>query len=352
MKKNSGIWKLIQRYVVSNSSPEDRRRLKRWMDQHPSNEQLVKQVKNIWDLTPEEDFDVNVQDAWERFRHRKVRENDRHAPVYQMQKQLRKAVYLFRAAAVILVAALTGLFVQYYASTSETTEEAAHFYVMQDLVTERGEKARVTFSDGTQVTLNAASSLRFPKKFQGPKREVYLDGEAYFKVAHNPEHPFIVHAGTATVQVLGTEFNVRGWSEDQSVDIAVREGKVAVDNASDSSQDASEVVLTQGQFTRVEKGKEPIPARDVVIRNYLLWTSGGLHFDNVPFHQVLRDLERKFDVHISVADTEVLDVPFTSTFRDAKLDEVLRVIAASMEMGYQRTGDKIEFNKHFNQTKG
>lgn len=350
--KNSGVWKLIQRYIAGSSTAEDRRKLKQWMDRDPSNKQLVKEVKHIWELTPKENFDVNVQDAWERFRHRKVWENDRHAPVYQMQKRQRKTTHLFRAAAVIMVAALTGLFVQHYTNNSEATEETAHFYVMQDLVTERGEKARVTFSDGTQVTLNAASSLRFPKKFQGTEREVYLDGEAYFKVAHDPEHPFIVHAGTATVQVLGTEFNVRGWSEDQSVDVAVREGKVAVGSASDSVQDASEVVLTQGQFTRVEKGKEPIPARDIAIRNYLLWTSGGLHFDDVPFHQVLRDLERKFDVVISVADAGVLDVPFTSTFRDAKLEEVLRVIAASIEMGYQRTGDKIEFNKHFNQTKG
>src|SRR5699024_3207595 len=137
------------------------------------------------------------------FSHRKIYRNSRHAPVYDMQKRLRKATYLFRAAAVILVVVLTGFFVQYYTTHSNNTDDAAQFYVMQDLVTERGEKARVAFSDGTQVTLNAASSLRFPKKFHGLKREVYLDGEAYFEVSHDPEHPFIVHAGEARVQVLG-----------------------------------------------------------------------------------------------------------------------------------------------------
>lgn len=341
--KNSVIWKLVQRYVTGNSSSEDQRKLEQWMDQDSANQQLVKEVKEIWELTPEEDFDVNVQDAWERFSHRKMQSTIHHMSVHEMQKRFRKTLYLYRAAAVILLTLLTGFFVQYH-TTNNNTQETAQFYVMQDLTTEKGEKARVTFSDGTQVTLNAAGSLRFPKEFQGAKREVYLDGEAYFKVAHDPEHPFIVHAQGAKVQVLGTEFNIRGWSEDSSVDVAVEEGRVAVNaSSSENPQAAPEVILARGQFTRVERGKNPIPAKNINIENYLLWTRGGLHFDNVPFGQVLRHIERKFDVQIRVADTGALKVPFTSTFRQAELDEILHVVAASMEMEYSRAGSEIEF---------
>lgn len=341
---SSAIWKLVQRYVSGSSSPEDRRKLKQWMDQDSANKQLVKEVKEIWELTPEEDFDVNVEDAWKRFSHRKMQSNIHHMSMHEMQKRFRKTIYFYRAAAVILVMLLAGFFAQYYTVNNNNTEEAAQFYVMQDLITEKGEKARVTFSDGTKVILNAAGSLRFPKEFHGAKREVYLDGEAYFKVAHDPEHLFIVHAQDAKVKVLGTEFNIRGWNEDSSVDIAVQEGRVSVNSSSSERvQAVPEVILTQGQFTRVERGKNPTPAKDINIENYLLWTRGGLHFDNVPFEQVLRYIERKFDVQISVADTAVLKVPFTSTFGKAELSEILQVVAASMEMEYSRDGSKIEF---------
>lgn len=339
------MWKLIQQFADGSISPQDRLKLEQWMDQDSSNEQLVTEVKQIWELTPEENFNVNVQDAWERFYHRKMQDNVNNVSASEIQKKFRKTIYIYRAAAVFLVVLLTGFFVQYYATNSSDAEKTAQFYVMQDLTTEKGEKARVTFSDGTQVILNAASTLQFPKEFQGLNREVYLDGEAYFKVAHDSEHSFVVHTRNAKVQVLGTEFNIRGWDEDSSVDVAVRNGKVAVNSSESLQQNSSEVILTQGQFTSVKKGENPIPAQEVNVENYLLWTNGGLHFDNVSFSGVVKQLERKFDVQISVADSGIMDVPFTSTFRQAEISEVLKVIAASMKMEYTRDGSKIVFKK-------
>ena len=336
------LWKLIQRSLTDDLSPVEERRLREWVMQDESNRRLIDEVEKLWELSPGEDFSVDVEDAWERFLHRKKQKSRTKEMKYAGRPRSDGIVQILRVAAVLLVVGFAGYFAnEFLVEKEEPKQDTGQFYVMQDMTTDKGEKARVRFSDGTQVMLNAASTLRFPKQFRGNVREVYLDGEAYFEVAHDPEHPFIVHAADADVKVLGTTFNVRGWSEDRNTDVAVREGKVSV-TSKGKKEDQSEVVLSKGQHTRVMEGAAPATPKNINVDTYLLWTRGGVHFDNAPLSQVLRHVERKFDVTIEVRD-QVSDVPFTSTFRDAELDEVLKVIAAAMEMDYYRDGEKITF---------
>jgi len=203
----------------------------------------------------------------------------------------------------------------------------------------------VTFSDGTKVILNSASSIRFPENFHGIHREVYLEGEAYFDVAPNPDRRFIVHAQNAEVTVLGTEFNIRGWSEDEGVDVTVRSGKVSVSSSEERFKDALPAVLETGQFTRINRGAEPGAIQEIDPVVQLLWTSGGMHFNNVSLGQVITDLERRFNIDVKVSDDELLNVTYTGTFQDAELDEVMTVIAATIGgIEYSRQGRSVELH--------
>lgn len=344
---NHTIWKLVQQYVTGNISPSMRRELERWALQHPDNKKLLEEVERIWELSPEEDFDVNVQDMWESFYREQIEENDLVSVRSQSHSHRRskgRMKTILRAAAVVLVT----IFATYFAQTQLVSEKhvdpelASDFYLMQEMVTSNKEKASIIFSDGTEVILNASSSLRFPKKFNGSVREIHLDGEAYFDVARNPDRPFIVHTQDAIVKVLGTEFNVQAWSEDVRADIVVREGKVSVASASEEA-DYGGVVLSAGEFTQVSRGKSPVQPQQVNSENYLLWTEGGLHFDKTPLQDVFRNIERRFQVDIIVHDEELLMIPFTSTFYQAELNEILTVIAASMNLEYLHVGTTIEF---------
>lgn len=335
-------WNLIQRYITGNASPKERRELWRWMGKDPRNRELVRQLEEIWKLTPEEDFETNAEDAWEKFYKESMGSPKAHSINHRNQQHSSTSSYLFRAAAVILVILLSGYFAQRYLPGS-SVQDPQEFYVMQDLVTDKGEKASVTFSDGTEVVLNAASSIRFPRKFNGAKREVFLDGEAYFQVSHNDQNPFIVHTENADIRVLGTKFNVQGWDEDANVDVAVRDGSVSVRSTGIDTNIHEEIILEKGDYARVNKTGNISPVKKVDVQNHLLWTQGGIHFEDVELRQVIRDLERKFDVTISVSDPEILQVPFTSTFREAELNEILTVIAASMDLEYRRDSTKIEF---------
>lgn len=348
MDTDKTVWLLIQRYVSGNATPDERRKLNRWMDETPENRHLVQEVEKIWDLTPEEKFEVNVQEAWEKFHEENVRESLRRKveASFRNSSNHDHLISIYRAAAVLLVVLFTGLLAGHQISQNSDAEQTAGFHVMQmqDLITGKGEKARVTFSDGTEVVLNSASSITFPEEFQGANREVYLDGEAYFKVTHDPDHPFIVNSQGISVQVLGTEFNIRGWSGDPSVDVAVRDGKVSVNAFNKKKEKDSEVILTEDLYTTVKKGGVPSPPKKVDVRKHLLWTSGGLNFDDEPFGQVILNIERRFNVDINVsADEDIRNVPFTGAFQQADLDEVLSVVAASMEMEYSRKGSVVEF---------
>ncbi|MEX2602179.1 MAG: FecR domain-containing protein [Balneolaceae bacterium] len=339
MKKEQEIWQLIQRFVTGNATPDERQKLHHWMDLDPANRQLVREVEKIWDMTPADEMEVNVQQAWRAFQSNVLRKK---------RKTGNRSIHgllILRVAAVVLLTVMAGLFAYTYITSDPAAgDETASGHVLQleNLVTGKGEKASATFSDGTEVILNSASTLRFPEEFRGARREVHLEGEAYFDVAPNPDHPFIVHIRGAEIEVLGTEFNVRGWSEDLAVDVVVREGKVSVSAPGRVTGNQQEVLLGAGDFTRVPDGQGPVPVQQVEISDYLVWMSGGLYFKDTPFHQVLRDVERRFDVQITLHESGLSDVPFTGKFQYADLDEVLSIIAVSMEIDFRRDGSTVD----------
>lgn len=344
---NQTNWKLIQEYVTGNISPERLRELEEWVSKHPDNQKLLDGVMRIWELSPQEDFAVDVHDMWENFYEKVIEKKDQDLKGDQRRWHHNgngRMKNLLRVAAVALVSIFASYFT-YSQITAERYGESEHlsdFYLMQEMATGNQEKASIIFSDGTEVILNASSSLRFPKKFNESVREIYLNGEAYFNVSSNPNRPFIVHTQDAVVQVLGTKFNVQAWSEDVRSDIVVREGKVSVSSTSELSE-GDGVILTAGEFTKVNKGMSPTQPQQVDAENYLLWTEGGLHFDQTPLQDVIRNIERRFQVDIIVHDEELLMIPFTSTFYKADLDEILTVIAASVNLEYLRDDNKIEF---------
>ena len=338
---NNTYYLLIQKFISGNATNEEYNTLKKWMNQNPENEKLVENLKQIWEITPNEKFEVDVESAWTEFQ----KKQNNGLGFSNSEDNSKKLLYALRIAAIVLVSLFTGIFVQ-YTFTDSGSENVSQFYVMQTFETGRGEKARITFSDGTEVVLNSETSINFPKEFKGMTREIKLDGEAYFKVARNENMPFIVYAKDTKVKVLGTEFNVQAWENESSVRISVNEGKVAVTLSGDNEDDneprnISKVILKRGFYTTVDNRLIKSPTKLAKVENHLMWVHGGLYFENEPFEKVIRDIERRFDVNINGVDSDLMDVPFTGSFQYADLGEVLDVISVSMDLDYQRNGNEI-----------
>lgn len=160
----------------------------------------------------------------------------------------------------------------------------------------RGQMYQVLLNDGSEVWLNADSRLSFPSRFSGDKREVVLKGEAYFKVAHNPDKPFVVVTERMRTQVLGTEFNVKAYDDAENHVTLVR-GSVKV-HLSDSG---GEVTLTPGQdISYSAEGSYQVKQVDTTY--YLQWMDGYFYFDNVRLADILRELGHWYNIDIEMED--------------------------------------------------
>jgi len=192
-----------------------------------------------------------------------------------------------------------------------------------------GELTKIDLPDGSRIWLNAGSSISYPEQFSSEKREVKLEGEAYFDVKHDPEKPFLIHTETMVTQVLGTSFNVSSYPQDQQIKVTVLSGKVAVYERGTVSKTAvgkvhflesnQELVYQKAlhQFMKVQNKTRPADAA--------AWKDGNLIFKSVELSEVVRRLGRHYGITIRT-DAE-LDCPVTANFNKEPLERVMRVLA-------------------------
>ena len=168
------------------------------------------------------------------------------------------------------------------------------------ITTPSGSIYTLTLTDGSIIHLNAASKLTFPTVFVNGTRVVELEGEAYFEVAHDAKHPFIVKTPYFETTVLGTKFNVRAYSRPQS-NVTLISGKVRVSNGKDES-----IVLNpEEQACLTADGKIVKQRTDVY--PYLEWQKGNFYFDNVPLVEITRELGRWYNVDVIFENRRVMN---------------------------------------------
>ncbi len=182
----------------------------------------------------------------------------------------------------------------------------------------KGEKARILFQDGTEVFLNSESTIRYPNKFGFSKRTVSLQGEAYFNVAHNRYRPFIVETGDTKVKVLGTSFNVNAYDNNDKMSVTLDEGKVIFNSPQIQYQ------LSPGQHVVYDKRNGNYTVEKLSqSENNSLWMSNILYLHDTPLDEVLKILERRFDITFSIKNNLSLDYSYTITTEESDLDTIL-----------------------------
>ena len=191
------------------------------------------------------------------------------------------------------------------------------------LSTPTGGQYNIVLADGTKVFLNAVSSIKYPTQFNGDKRLVELDGEAYFEVAKNKNKPFIVKSDNQSIEVLGTHFNVHAYANESVVKTTLLEGSVAVSFKNQKS------ILKPGQQSNVSDNFTKIKIREVDTDEAIAWKNGRFKFDNADLKTVMRQLERWYGIKVEYRG-DVSDVRFSGgTFMNKNLSEVLKVLELS-----------------------
>ncbi|SFW73942.1 FecR family protein [Sinomicrobium oceani] len=205
-----------------------------------------------------------------------------------------------------------------------------------------GKTFQLELSDGTVVNLNAGSSLKYPVHFGNTgNRAVYLDGEAYFDVRKNPAQPFVVRTGDINVQVLGTRFVVNSYKEESRIRTVLVEGSVALYKKGEVYTPEKAAMLAPGQKATWDKTQKDLSFEEVDTGLYTGWLNGKLIFNHVRFGEILRRLERYYDITIINKNKALNDEIFTAGFEGEPIENVLNAFGRSYTFEYTIAGQTI-----------
>ena len=180
--------------------------------------------------------------------------------------------------------------------------------------------------DGSRVWLNAGSRLFYPQAFYGEQRKVFLAGEAYFDVARDTAHPFVVGAGNVKVRVLGTQFNITSYDDMRSVLVCLIEGSVRLDV--DHGDVVRDLLLVPGDVVRYDRISGSLEQQRLPAEAYLSWRNGGFYFSNQSLGEIVAQFERVFGVKIFIADEAARAMRYSLAFVNGEgLDRMLEAIA-------------------------
>lgn len=210
------------------------------------------------------------------------------------------------------------------------------------LTTPNGGQYQIVLPDGTKVWINATSSLSFPVSFAGAQnRTVQLKGEAYFEVAPDIQHPFIVKTTYQQVLVLGTHFNVSAYSDEPNTLTTLLEGSVKV-----ASHDGSvAAILTPNQQSSFKDGK--VGVKEVIAEDAIAWKEGYFRFNNEPLEEVLKKIGRWYNVTIVYEDDEIKNKTVYGTMsRFSSINEVISVLELTKAARFEIHGNKISALKY------
>ena len=254
----------------------------------------------------------------------------------RLKKQTKKPVRLARqrpvipewlkiAAAVIITFAISWL-----AFHTKTTNEPS--VAMNTIRVPAGQTVNLTLADGSNVWLNARTTLKYPGVFTGNKRELILDGEGFFDVAHHRDKPFVVHAGGYEIQALGTQFNVEAYTQGAGFSASLLDGSIRITSATDTAQS---ITLQPNTTARLHEGR--LVAEAITDFNHYRWRDGLISFNNMPFTELMVKFEKCYGIKIVVQNNRINDYAPTGKFRQSDgVDYALRVLQRNFRFRFER----------------
>lgn len=208
------------------------------------------------------------------------------------------------------------------------------------VIVPKGGEYQLELSDGTKVWLNAQSEITFPTQFSGDTRTVELQGEAYFEVKSDPEHPFIVKTEQMSVRVLGTSFNIMTYSDEPTVETTLISGSLKV------VKNEVETLLTPGMQARFDKTSNTMSTRSVYAEGYAAWSKKMFVFFNEPIESICRKLSRWYDVEIDASSEGLQDICYSGMIGRAEtFNSIASLLSATDELVFRERDGRVIVEK-------
>jgi ferric-dicitrate binding protein FerR (iron transport regulator) len=303
---------LILSYFTGKLSAEERHDLEVWRNESDENRKIFDDFQLIWKTTGDNapSIDFHSDQEWEKFASSAFQRKEG-----ANRRTLFQEPWLKIAATILLLCVSSFVVFQI-------------FFKTESFVIQTAENVKHTvLPDGSNVWLNAQSRLTYEDDFDN-KRTVTLQGEAFFDVKKDSQHPFTIHAPDAEVKVLGTSFNVRAHEKETLTEVFVVTGKVSV-KADDVDEN---ILLTPGMTGVLSRNNHQLSSNTNDDVNRLAWKSRELVFRKAPLRTVIKTMSSYFRKEFRVGNDELLNCRFTGSFEDPSIDEVLESIDLALDL--------------------
>lgn len=246
---------------------------------------------------------------------------------------LNRSNWLYAVAAVCLILIVTSVALQRFIHSEKVT-----FAEVITTDTEISDK-EVILPDGTTVILNHGSKLVYPEKFTKETREIDLTGEAFFDVKPNPEKPFIINTGKASVKVLGTSFNVFAYNNSPTVEVVVRTGKVELSENNKKDNADKKILLTPGQKGTFNKTTGNLLKENSFNPNELSWFTHEIKFEYTSLEGVLKTIKRVYNINFDVDEDVNMSNQLNASFNKQDIDHILNVVSMTLDLSVEKAGE-------------
>lgn len=300
-----------------------------------NNKDILKLIKG--QLSPEKEKEVvdwllnnpKKRKQYEILKAKEVANSLRKANKLSPKHSIKKNIYKY--AAIILVMLSSSVITWQLFENSNLNEALQEDNSLVLVTTQKAEKKEIILEDNTKIILNSNSALSYPKHFKGDIREVVIKGEAFFDVTRNEQKPFVVTTNEGLkIRVLGTSFNVKSYPEDRKMETTLVTGKVKVIE----EQKNTIVELSPSQKATYLKSEDKMIVEHVETKNYTSWKEGKLIYNDTPMREVIKDLERMYNLKFDVASNKILDYKYKGEFDNLKIDQILELFEISSPITY------------------
>jgi transmembrane sensor len=355
----------IVRFLLNDASERDILQLEERIETDAEFKEHFEQIRDTWqriELEKELD-DMKIRRDLNKFMERTSQEKEKTSHLFFANR------YRFlKAAAVFII----GFFFSWYLFNKDSVT-TNHSSVYNTIETPKGSNSVIALPDGSKITLNAQSKLRYPEKFSKNSREVYLEGEAFFEIAGDSKRQFLVKTPEIVVKVFGTSFNIKNYPDENFVETTLVEGSISLYETNEQGEaTGKEIKMEPDQQVILYKAKEiessstsknqvidevPKPmkpklmlAKKIDTKRFISWKDGELIIKSEPLEKLAFTLERRFDVIIHFEEEKIKEYRFTGIIKDETIEQVMAAIKLASSIDYRFEDREIRIMSKETQT--
>ena len=346
----------VLNFLSRKETPEDIQKLKEWLAGSPSRRDELKHLLAAWDVACMKD--VCHEAAFQRFMNR-VNDNDsinesnsesdsdsdrkgdmddRKGRPYKIREYSAFTI-ISRIAAIFVVSFLLGMLSHFYFAKSPPEQVA-----FIEKIVPLGSKSEIKLPDGSTVSLNAGSTMRYPTDYGKNKRDIYLEGEGYFIVSKLAEKPFTVRTTLSNITAIGTEFNVKAYPDENVVETTLIKGEVVVENSETISPFEPNILKEGEKLTVIATEFQPeliITQLETHIADAIVsWKESNWYIESETLNELAVKLERRYNVRINMDET-LKSYRFTGTIKDETLEQILSYMKITAPILFNFEGKNV-----------